>query len=113
MPPYIAPEAGFKVGFWGLPTSTLDWCEENYAWLHYVAEFCKLAFFAGTGTRPLISYLRLSVGNTLSNLAMILPGLMGVWFCVKSKLELRYTLCFALLTCEWRLSISELAVDWY
>ena len=41
MPPYIAPERGAAVGFWGLPTSTLDWCEENYATTHYIAEFCK------------------------------------------------------------------------
>lgn len=77
MPPYIEQETGFKVGYWGRPTSTLDWCEENYAILHYVAE----------------------LWNTASNLAMILPGLLGVWFCIKSKLELRYTLCFAFLAC--------------
>ena len=28
-------------GFWGEPTSTLDWCEENYVVTKYVAEFCK------------------------------------------------------------------------
>lgn len=99
MPPYIAPEAGFKVGFWGLPTSTLDWCEENYAWSYYVAEMCKQIFGVGTSVAYTPS-LWLRAGNTVSNLAMILPGLMGVWFCVVSKLELRYTLCFALLTCK-------------
>ena len=30
-----------NVGVWGIPTSTLDWCEENYAVTRYVAEFCK------------------------------------------------------------------------
>ena len=32
-------------GFWGYPTSTLDWCEENYAVSPYIAEFCKNLFF--------------------------------------------------------------------
>ncbi len=30
-----------NVGVWGIPTSTLDWCEENYVVTKYVAEFCK------------------------------------------------------------------------
>ena len=28
-------------GFWGQPTSTLDWCESNYDVNSYIAEFCK------------------------------------------------------------------------
>lgn len=28
-------------GYWGSPTATLDWCEENYAVTHFIAEFCK------------------------------------------------------------------------
>lgn len=27
-------------GYWGAPTSTLDWCEENYHFVSFVAEFC-------------------------------------------------------------------------
>lgn len=27
--------------YWGDKTSTLDWCEENYLYSQYVAEFCK------------------------------------------------------------------------
>lgn len=42
MPPYIAPEKSPLVGFWGKPTSTLDWCEENYVQSRYIAEFCEL-----------------------------------------------------------------------
>ncbi len=41
MPPYIAPEEGDRVGVWGSPTSTLDWCEENHVLSYYIAEFCK------------------------------------------------------------------------
>ena len=25
-------------GFWGIPTSTIDWCEENYVVSVYIAE---------------------------------------------------------------------------
>lgn len=28
-------------GYWGPPTSTLDWCEENYVSSYYIAEYCK------------------------------------------------------------------------
>lgn len=28
-------------GFWGMPTSTIDWCEKNYEITYYVAEFCE------------------------------------------------------------------------
>lgn len=31
-----------KLGFWGVPTSTIDWCENNYEVNFYVAEMCKL-----------------------------------------------------------------------
>lgn len=30
-----------RAGYWGPPTSTLDWCEENYAVTWLVAEFCE------------------------------------------------------------------------
>ncbi|KAB0350865.1 hypothetical protein FD754_015722 [Muntiacus muntjak] len=34
----MAP-AGDREGYWGPTTSTLDWCEENYAVTWYIAEF--------------------------------------------------------------------------
>jgi dihydroceramidase len=44
------------VGFWGIPTASIDWCEQNYAITPFVAEFW----------------------NTLSSLAMVTAGLLGL-----------------------------------
>jgi len=43
-------------GFWGPPTATIDWCEANYAHSSYVCEWF----------------------NTVSSLAMVLVGVMGI-----------------------------------
>jgi dihydroceramidase len=58
-------------GFWGPPTSSVDWCEANYAHTHYVCELF----------------------NTVSSLAMLVVGVLGaVWHC--RLLERRFTLAF-------------------
>ena len=44
------------VGVWGIPTASIDWCEQNYAVTPWVAEFW----------------------NTLSSLAMVAAGLLGL-----------------------------------
>src|SRR3954447_20209919 len=44
------------VGFWGAPTASIDWCEQNYALLPWVCE----AF------------------NTISSLAMVVAGALGL-----------------------------------
>ncbi len=41
MAPSVAPELNPRDGFWGKPTSTINFCEENYVMSYYVAEFCK------------------------------------------------------------------------
>ena len=33
-------------------------------------------------------------GNTVSNLAMIIPGLIGMWNCLQNGLEPRYMFCY-------------------
>lgn len=90
MPPYIAPETHAIVGFWGKPSSTLDWCEENYVYSFYIAEFCKLTLYQ----LNLHHITHPFAGNSSSNAAMILPSLLGIWYCLKYGVEWRYLLCF-------------------
>lgn len=46
------------IGFWGAPTSSVDWCEANYAHSHYVCELF----------------------NTISSAAMLVVGVLGaIW----------------------------------
>lgn len=64
-----------SAGFWGAPTSTIDWCEANYAHSFYVAEWF----------------------NTLSSLAMVALGLLGLWR-HRRVLEPRFLCAFGLLS---------------
>ncbi|KAI8967726.1 ceramidase [Mycotypha africana] len=61
-------------GYWGAVTSSVDWCEENYAHSYYIAEFW----------------------NTISSLAMVVLGLLGVALHHRSL--------------GWKLSISYLLI---
>jgi len=63
------------IGYWGTPTSTLDWCEANYEVSYFIAEFW----------------------NTVSNLSMIIPPLCGIIHCYEYGLEKVFTLNYVLL----------------
>uniref|UniRef100_UPI00358E40CF alkaline ceramidase 3 n=1 Tax=Myxine glutinosa TaxID=7769 RepID=UPI00358E40CF len=62
-----------RAGYWGPPTATLDWCEDNYVVSYYIAEFW----------------------NTVSNLLMILAPLYGaVYGGLHAIRETRYLVAF-------------------
>ncbi|EDQ87747.1 uncharacterized protein MONBRDRAFT_37733 [Monosiga brevicollis MX1] len=58
--------------YWGPVTSTIDWCEENYVVSPYIAEFW----------------------NTVSNLWIMVPSLLGAWHVLQLGLEKRYLFAF-------------------
>uniref|UniRef100_A0A1B6DAA4 Alkaline ceramidase n=1 Tax=Clastoptera arizonana TaxID=38151 RepID=A0A1B6DAA4_9HEMI len=64
-----------KLGYWGVPTSTIDWCENNYEVNYYVAE----------------------MWNTVSNLMMILPSLWGMFEVLRKGFDRRFVFCNFLL----------------
>ena len=59
-------------------------------------------YLVPSDTVPAESDLRTSVtsGNTISNLAMILPPIYGIYEVVRQKFELRFAVCFVLLLGE-------------
>ncbi|KJE94699.1 phytoceramidase [Capsaspora owczarzaki ATCC 30864] len=63
---------GNSSGFWGNTTSTLDWCEHNYAVCHYIAEFW----------------------NTISNVPMALLALYGMYCVRKYGFETRFLIAY-------------------
>jgi dihydroceramidase len=62
-------------GFWGPTTSTVDWCETNYAHSHYISEMF----------------------NSVSSLAMVLAGVLGILL-HRHVLERRFMLAFAMVS---------------
>ncbi|RKP10880.1 alkaline ceramidase 3-like protein [Thamnocephalis sphaerospora] len=62
-----------NVGFWGKRTATLDWCEENYVFCKYIAEF----------------------HNTTTNALFILLAIYGMYLVNKLQHEMRFHLAYA------------------
>ena len=63
---------GDVIGYWGPPSSTLNWCETNYEVSHYIAEFW----------------------NTFTNLGMIITAIYGIQQSRKQGIEPRYVNSF-------------------
>ncbi|KAF4502484.1 YPC1-alkaline ceramidase [Fusarium agapanthi] len=66
--PYPSPQEGF----WGQPTSTLNWCEEDYVISHYAAE----------------------ITNTLTNVLFIALGVRGVRNCLKYQHDTVFVIAY-------------------
>jgi dihydroceramidase len=71
MPQLYVSSVDSTLGFWGPPTSSVDWCEANYAHSHYVCELF----------------------NTVSSVAMVVVGILGAVL-HRRLLERRFTLAF-------------------
>lgn len=67
---------GNLIGFWGIQTSSMDWCEPNYVYSAYVAE----------------------MANTLSSIAFTFFGIFGFFYAVKSKYPLHLIYSFVALS---------------
>ena len=87
-----------NIGYWGPPTSTLDWCESNYEVISmndkYQHEY-KLFFDILIATTyllftPQVSYYMAEFWNTITNLSMIIPPLNGIFQVYQQKFEFRY-----------------------
>lgn len=71
----MAPLNDDYVGYWGQPTSTLDWCENNYEVSYYIAEFW----------------------NTVTNLSMIIPPIWGMCDAYRQGFEKRFVILYLFL----------------
>jgi len=67
--------APVETGFWGSPTSTIDWCERNYEVTYYIAEFW----------------------NTISNLVMIIPPAWAAFLAWRDGIGFRFIVCHLFL----------------
>nr|XP_004610962.1 unnamed protein product [Sorex araneus] len=89
----MAP-AGDREGYWGPPTSTLEWCEENYAVTPYIAEF-----LVGMGSWCFHMTLKYEM-QLLDELPMIYSCCIFVYClfeCFKIKNTVNYHLLFTLV----------------
>ncbi|GLE07402.1 hypothetical protein PINS_up017564 [Pythium insidiosum] len=61
-----------REGYWGAPTAMIDWCEANYEYSPYIAEFW----------------------NTISNLLFVVLGIYGLARSMKQGFEWRFHMQF-------------------
>lgn len=99
----MAVDAGGGNGFWGPRTASEDWCEANYVYTQYVAEFW----------------------NVVSSIPIVLTGIFGVWaaltygyrkrFLVPSMLTILVgvgSISFHGTLQYWGQALDELAMVW-
>ena len=67
-PPEQYARENALVGYWGPVTSSIDWCERNYLFTPFIAEFF----------------------NTISNLGMVLLGMLGMYLNWREGVGARY-----------------------
>jgi dihydroceramidase len=77
-------------GFWGVPSSSVDWCEINYERSRFVCEWF----------------------NTTSSVAMLIAGGLGVWL-HRRVLEVRFLLAFAVVAVVGLGSAAFHATLWF
>lgn len=63
------------MGYWGIPSATIDWCETNYEVSHFVAEFC----------------------NTFTNLCFVIPPLAAAIKLRRLNIESSYLMSLVFL----------------
>ena len=73
--PNSRPSVAVIVGYWLPHSANHDFCEHNYVYTPYIAEFW----------------------NTITNLAMIIPPIYGIWDVRKQKFEKRFYICYSML----------------
>jgi len=61
--------------FWGTPSASVDWCEKNYEVCHFIAEFW----------------------NTITSSFIAILGAIGVYLCLRERLEPRFAVLHALI----------------
>ena len=75
-------------GFWGTPTATMDWCEENYAVSFYLAEFCTHSF---TCT------ICVCVGNATTNFLFLYAGISEAMRLKRMGISGRFVVAYLML----------------
>lgn len=86
----------WEPSFWGPVTSTTDWCEKNYVYSSYVAEFY----------------------NTISNIPCIILALVGLWNALRQGFEKRFSilhmsnLALAIGSIMFHVTLSRVQQQW-
>ena len=100
----MAPTNGLRpgddIGFWGSPSSTINWCETNYEMTYYVAEFWNTV----TNLGMIVFEINLTILDFVSMKrlgTLVMPQIHKGLICTKQKSSQRkpreLNMCFASL----------------